>query len=201
MRRHISRAVLVLVVLFGVSTVARADIIQVGSLIYTDLGGEVPSGFFHITNQTGANTQDDFPVLDFMNFAGMTLTVNGSLFGTIGVPGDFTDSGSPAGYEFDSNTKLNAMLAAIGGAAPAGPFNVAADASQGIVAGSYLFIGDFFLIGGPMGNGQTTLPDFSVGIIAVNARRIEQVPEPVTLSLLGTGIAGLYIRRRRSARN
>jgi hypothetical protein len=127
----------------------------------------------------------------------MELLVNGSLFGT--VPGDFTDSGAVAGYEFDSATALAALLAAIGGAAPAGPFQVAADASQGIAAGTYDFFGDFFLIGGPLGDNQNPLPDFSFGIIAVNARRA--VPEPITLGLLGAGMVGFYIRRRTGARN
>ena len=197
MRRHIARAVLVLFVTLGVSSVAQAEIIQVGTLIYTELDPETHEGFFHITNQTGANTQDDFPASDFVDFSGMTLDVNGSLFGT--VPADFTDVGFTPNYEFDSASVLAAMLAAIGGAAPAGPFHVLADASQGIAAGNYDFIGDFFLIGGPLGDGQNPLADFSFGIIAVNARQV--VPEPVTLSLLGTGVLGLYIRRRKSAKN
>jgi len=199
MRKHIARAVIVLVAVLGTSSVARADIIQVGSLIYTELAaGEAPVGFFHITNQTGANVQDDFPIQSFVSFTGMTLTVNGGAANT--VPGDFTDTDLVhPGYEFDSKNFLNAMLAHIGGAAPAGPFNVLADASQGIVAGSYILSGDFFLLNGDF-TGQP-ISDFTIGIIAVNGRRVVDAPEPVTMSLLGLGVAGILVRRRMAARS
>ena len=193
MRKQIARAILVLIAVLGLSSTSWADVIQLGTLMYVETGEA--QGTFSITNQTGDNKQDDFPVIDFVPFVGMTVTVNGGLFGTLNA--DFNDSnaGHP-GYEWDKSFQGQVQNAVIGGAAPAGPFSVGADLSQGIVAGNYIFLGDFFLIGGPL------VPEggFGLGIIAVNARQVV-APEPVTMSLLGVGVAGLFVRRRMASRS
>ena len=109
MRKQIARAILVLIAVLGLSSPSWADVIQLGTLVYTQT--EAESGIFSITNQTGDNKQDDFPVASFVSFEGMTLTVNGGLFGTLNA--DFNDSnlGHP-GYEWD---KIFQGLVASGG--------------------------------------------------------------------------------------
>jgi len=192
MRKQIARAILVLIAVLGLSSTSWADVIQLGTLVYTQT--EAESGIFSITNQTGDNQQDAFPVDDFVPFVGMTLTVNGGLFGTLN--GDFNDSnaGHP-GYEWDKTFQGLVASAVIGGVAPAGPFNVVfTPGSSGIPAGSYILTGEFFLIGGPL----VVQDGFGLGIIAVNARQVV-APEPVTMSLLGLGVAGILVRRRRMA--
>jgi hypothetical protein len=39
------------------------------------------------------------------------------------------------------------------------------------------------------------------GVIYVTARRVVQVPEPVSMSLVGLGLAGVALRRRRASKN
>lgn len=194
MRKQIARAILVLIAVLGLSSTSWADVIQLGTLVYTETGEA--EGLFSITNQTGDNQQDAFPVADFVSFEGMTLTVNAALFGTLNA--DFNDAnGAHPGYEWDKIFQGFAQNAVIGGAAPAGPFNVVfTNGSNGIAPGQYVFVGDFFLIDGPL------VPDggFGLKIIAVNARQVV-VPEPVTMSLLGVGVAGLFVRRRMATRS
>lgn len=195
MRKQIARAILVLIAVVGLSSTAWADMIPVGFVSYVQNAGEFPTGFFQITNQTGDNEQNfDFPILDFVSFNGMTLTVDGTLVSTI--PADFTDAnaGHP-NYEFDSGTFFAPISALIGGAAPAGPFNLA---NGGLWSGgSYLLTGNFFLEGDLNGGGNT-VDDGAFGIIYVEGRKV--VPEPVSLSLLGMGVAGFLVRRRLAKR-
>jgi hypothetical protein len=145
-------------------------------------------GQFSISNQTGDNNQSAFPILDFVSFSGMTLTVNGSTVFT--VPGDFTDENSPSpGYNFDVNF-INPFSGVIGGGpAPSGPFNLDG-------GGQVLLSGGFFSIPGDLFTGA----EGPSAIIYVEGERVT-APEPVTLSLLGLGLAGAAIRRRRAAKN
>jgi len=127
MKKLIQTGILALVAVVALASNAVAEQFPVGFVFWTPQDCEVIDqtgcGQFSISNQTGDNNQVAFPILDFVSFTGMTLTVNGSSVFT--VPGDFTDENSPSpGYNFDLNF-VNPVSGVIGGGpAPTGPFNL-----------------------------------------------------------------------------
>jgi len=211
MRKLISSTVLALVAVLVVSSTAFAAYIPIGTVSFTTDDGENPPGKLILTNQTGDNVQpDDFPVEDFVSFLNIFLTTlpeatpDGEL-----TPGDeLTDTNFlGGGYEFNSALYANGSFprsVLIGGSVS----NQIVSLSTG---GSWQIGGNVFMCvitpdappcddNGGVGDDLVqpfgeVLQDGALGIIYVNA---SPVPEPVTLSLLGVGIAGVLVRRRRS---
>jgi hypothetical protein len=194
MKKLIQTGILALVAVAAMASTARAEQFPVGFVFWTqqECSPTAPEndvcGQFSISNQTGDNNQSGFPILDFVSFNGMTLTVNGSTVFT--VPGDFVDQNSPSpGYNFDVDF-VNPVSGIIGGGpAPTGPFNLDG-------GGQVVLNGGFFSIPADLFDGS----EAPSAIIYVEGDRVV-APEPVTLSLLGLGIAGVVARRRRNAKS
>jgi len=197
MRKLIGCGILVLSVLVLPAASVWAAPIPVGELTMAleppcpDEEGCPVSAIFSIVNQTGANQQPGvFPILDQIDFSSISLTVDGTPLTLADVFGD--------GYNFDS-TPFFGVTALIGGAAPAGPYTV--QGGSGFIGGEYLFSGNFFTNPSPVNVDDINSDLNESAIIYIEGRRIErQVPEPVTLGLLGAGLAGLYVRRRGARR-
>jgi hypothetical protein len=207
MRKLISSAALALLAVLAVSSTAFADFIPIGSVAF-DVDGDQQPGRLVLTNQTGDNVQDpDFPVEDFVSFLGIFLTTPG---GDLHPNAELTDTnaGNP-GYDFNSadyafGTFPRSVL--IGGSVA----NQVVSLSTG--GGLWDIGGNVFMcvVNAPpcLDNGGVgddlvdgILQGGELGIIYVEAKRHVAVPEPVTLSLLGAGVAGALIRRRRAARS
>lgn len=192
MKKLIQTGILVIVGVVALASNALAEQFPVGFVFWTEQACEPSAavqvcGQFSISNQTGDNNQNSFPILDFVSFSGMTLTVNNATVFT--VPGDFVDENSPSpGYNFDVNF-TNPFSGVIGGGpAPSGPFNLDG-------GGQVVLSGGFFSIPADLFDGS----EAPSAIIYVEGERVT-APEPVTLSLLGLGLAGAAIRRRRAAK-
>ena len=194
MKKLFQTGVMAIAAVALLSSSAWAEQFAVGLVFWTpqecEAAPEVPAavdqcGQFSISNQTGQNNLFGFPILDFVSFDGMTLFVNN--LDTFTVPGDFTDENDPfPGYNFDVNY-VNPFSAVIGGGpVPSGPFQLDG-------GGSVILTGNFFSDPVDLFDGQ----EAPQAIIYVEGNR---VPEPVTLSLVGLGLAGAAIRRRKAAR-
>jgi hypothetical protein len=206
MRKLISCTAVALMAVLATSSTAFADYIPIGTVSFTTDGEQQP-GRLILTNQTGDNVQDpEFPVEDFVSFLGIFLTTDPAAELN---PGDeLTDTNFLGGnYEFSSldygfGTFPRSVL--IGGSVG----NQLVSLSTG---GSWNIGGPVFMcvINAPPctdngGVGDNLVQPFGtvmqggeLGIIYVEAT---PVPEPLTFSLLGVGVAGVLIRRRRAAR-
>ena len=187
MKKLIQTGILALVAVVSLASNARAEAFPVGFVFWTPCPEtDLCEGTFSISNQTGDNNQVAFPILDFVDFAGMTLTVDTTDVFT--VPGDFVDQNFPEpGYNFDLLylTPVSGVIG--GGPAPVGPFDLDG-------GGQVLLSGNFYSDPVDLFND----PNFQA-IIYVDGERVV-VPEPITMSLLGLGLAGIAVRRRRAAR-
>ena len=204
MRKLISCAAFALLAVLAVSSTAFADYIPIGTVSFTTDGDQQP-GKLILTNQTGDNVQpDDFPVEDFVSFLGIFLTTDPAAELN---PGDeLTDTNFLGGnYEFNSalydfGTFPRSVL--IGGSvgnqlvslSTGGSWNIGGPVFMCVVnvppCTDNSGVGDD-LVDGILAGGE-------LGIIYVEATA---VPEPLTLSLLGVGVAGVLVRRRRAARS
>jgi len=206
MRKLISCSVLALVAVLAGSSTASAAFIPIGTVSFTVDGPEQP-GRLILTNQTGDNVQDpDFPVEDFVSFLNIFLTTLPA--DELNPNDELTDTNFLGGnYEFSSadyafGTFPRSVL--IGGSVA----NLVVSLTTG---GNFQIGGNVFMCvvnappctdNGGVGDDLvqpfgTVLQGGELGIIYVEGT---PVPEPVTLSLLGLGIAGAAIRRRRAAR-
>ena len=209
MRKEFTRSVLVVLALVAFSSPARADYIPIGQLQWLDLLGDiggVPSdGQFSIINQTGGDSTNEFPVTTLLTFNDISLDVDDDNFGPRTLTlADFTASLN----SLDSNDFfLNPTLAElIGSIIPVGPVNLSSlsnaswNGSWNIVSGALVRADGSTPVFLDFLPNDANSPQFSdTAIIYVEAVPVA-VPEPLTLGLLGTGLAGVLIRRRRAAR-
>jgi len=173
------------------SSTALADMIPIGQLqwVITDPNS---GGQFSVINQTGANSQaPDFPVLTQLLFdADMNLAVTfGNALGSANLTQ--ADMTSPdAGLSWDSDIiggRFVPILAVLtGSVSPL--LNVTLDGG-----GLWNIVGGLFTLPGALGNGVDPIDDGETAIIYVEAQR---VPEPATMVIFATGVAGFFARRR-----
>jgi hypothetical protein len=209
MRKHVVRAVLVALTVVGIAVPAQAALIPIGSLDWTaidaDVNFNVTSGKFSVVNQTGANTTNDFPFTDLLTFDTLNLDV---LLGDgtthdINVKGDLTvnlNSLDTKTYPTAGDTSGLPMSGTLTGTIvlPLGPVTLFSSThpewnGSFTITSNQLFgnlIIDVFPSINSFGDSD---------LIFVEAEPVAAaVPEPATLILVGTGLTGALVRRRRA---
>jgi len=200
MRKVLARSVLTLVVLVGLSAAASAAPVAIGQLEWNAFDGV---GYFAVQNQTGLQSQPGFPVLDQLTFLDFSVDVtwdDTTPNSALAMGADFLDV-LLDGYSWDTS------LTPIGPT----PYPVMAQlkghVQTGLVDGFNILSADIFGPGGvgllaTLGTGANRLRDLETVILYVDADPVgAAVPEPATMFLVGSGLAGLVAcRRRRAAR-
>jgi hypothetical protein len=198
MEQIIKRGVLALVAILVMASAASASTLRIGTLSWDELAGQ-----FFVVNQTGPNYLGDpaFPVNTQLLFDGnsdLTLTVDG-------VPLTLNPNvGDPNSFDSDTvDTATTPLLLAVltgtvtplqvmvdldgGGPNPAGLWNLL----NGQIVDS---AGQQVQLSGQ------PIADLAFINLFVEATPVAaEVPEPATMFLVGSGLAGLVARRRRRA--
>ncbi len=196
MRKLIARSVLAMLAVVAFSTSALALPIPIGQLHWVLSDDGSGAGQFSIINQTGANSQaPDFPVLTQLLFgADLNLAVSFNDATTADLtPADMTspDGGLSWDTGFFGPNVLPILAVLTGSVSPM--LNVQLDGG-----GLWNIIGGIFTDPAALGDGVNPIGDGDLAIIYVEAQRV--VPEPATLLIFATGIAGLVARRRTAAK-
>jgi hypothetical protein len=182
-----SRATLILLALSLFSAATFADTINVGFISYdlSNAPGSSPgTTVFDITNNSGANSSVDFPILDAIDLQNLSLLVN---FGDLSSKIYSLDSGSP----LFSTTDVITLAILTGTLAPAD--NVAV-LGVGQVTLSPTFTAT---ITPSTGQSLTAGVPGDFAIIEANTQIPSPVPEPGTWLLVATGLAGIARKMRK----
>jgi len=201
MRKVIMRAVLLVLAVVTFSSPAQAALIPIGWLQWEDLEGflaDAPApGQFSIVNQSGINQTDDFPVLTLLSYTSIALDVTKSddTHDVLGMA-DFTDNGQT----LDSNNLyLQPKLAELTGGVAPGLVTLLSTTTPAWNGAWNILTGTFVPVPVVVNPGQNLF--FDRALIFVEADPVGQaVPEPMTLTLVGTGLAIALFRRHRAAR-
>lgn len=186
---------------------ASAAPIAIGALYWTESDTE---GYFSIVNLTGANYLEDpaFPVTDQLSFVGLNLDVldvNGTT--SIGQAA-LVDPGDGISYDTAAISLIPYPLSATLTGFVSPLLNVLIDL-DGFGPGvatlwNILGLGAITDIDGNpvvLGDGINNIDPGLLAILYVDAEPVgPSVPEPVTFSLFGLGVAGLLVRRRLAGR-
>jgi hypothetical protein len=186
MRKLITRSVLATLTVLVMASSASAALIPIAQLEWFE-----PK--FSIINQTGLDSTDDFPVTTLLSFSAVSLDVDGTVLGL----GDFDTFLNVLSSQADF---LGPLLAQLSGSVAPGIVtlssgtNAAWNGSWNITTGALVGADGLspIVLGIPVGSFWET------GLIYVDATPV--VPEPMTVGLFATGLAGLLVRRRRAAR-
>jgi len=192
MRKAMTRIVLAVAAVLLVASSARAELIPIGQFQWFELIPEESFGQFSVINQTGPDTTADFPVTNLLTFAVLDIADGGTVNLHIGALVANLNS-------LDGNAIRPSVTTLIGSiVAPGGPVTLFSNthaAWNGLWNIISLQLVD-------KNGGVLTLPTADIletELIYINAERV--VPEPVTMSLLGLGVAGILVRRRMTARS
>jgi len=190
MRKLLTAGILAIFAVVALASTASADIIYIGQLDYnqTDFGN-FQAGQFTVTNQTGANQQPGFPVITQLLFnADLALVVDGNPALTQGSG----LSSNVDGISWDSDAFfVDSFAATLSGTIDQLVINVFGIGMMNVLDGGQIYLEGGSLSGSPLANLDFTR-------IYINAAPV--VPEPATMLIFATGIAGLVARRRATAK-
>lgn len=193
MRKLITQSILATAVVLAMASSAWAALIPIGQFQYLE-----PK--FSIINQTGIDSTDDFPVTTALTFVSLHVDLNGGFQLDWPVPADFTENlnslDSNGDFFIASGTLIPMILT--GSVAP-GLVNL----TSGTVPawnGSWNILTGILV--DALGNPAITMLLDNTSFIGTELIYVEAtaVPEPMTVGLFATGLAGLMLRRRNAAK-